>query len=173
MQGVYFAWIWLARAADFTMDGLISMESLGRNSATCSGGERLCVTWLFPPTPFHKESCTYSTRSIHSDPPVCQILHLIILQINHKITTHDLSLFWEKWLGESLNFSFNQYRMQSCINPFFIHLSRQGKHFFLMYIHSKCYISNTFQSLFLFSVWFSKALRKVGASVQRTLLFFV
>lgn len=28
MQGVYFAWLWSARAADFTMDGLISVEAL-------------------------------------------------------------------------------------------------------------------------------------------------
>lgn len=26
--GSYFAWLWLARAADFTMDGLISVEGL-------------------------------------------------------------------------------------------------------------------------------------------------
>lgn len=38
MQGVYFAWLWLARAADFTMDGLISVEAL----ALTAHGRDLC-----------------------------------------------------------------------------------------------------------------------------------
>ena len=38
MLGVYFAWLWLARAADFTMDGLISVEPL----ALTAPGRDLC-----------------------------------------------------------------------------------------------------------------------------------
>lgn len=44
MQGVYFAWLWLARAADFTMDGLISVEAL----ALTPHGRDLChMPWVW------------------------------------------------------------------------------------------------------------------------------
>ena len=45
--GSYFAWLWLARAADFTMDGLISVEGLvlsDHGKAFCHTNERICVS---------------------------------------------------------------------------------------------------------------------------------
>lgn len=48
MGGVsYFAWLWLARAADFTMDGLISVERLvfsDHGKGFCHSNERICVS---------------------------------------------------------------------------------------------------------------------------------
>lgn len=43
----YFAWLWLARMADFTMDGLISVEGLvlsDHGKAFCHRNERICVS---------------------------------------------------------------------------------------------------------------------------------
>lgn len=54
----YFAWLWLARAADFTMDGLISVEGLvlsDHGKAFCHRNERICVSWLFLWHPFTRK----------------------------------------------------------------------------------------------------------------------
>lgn len=68
MQGVYFAWLWLARAADFTMDGLISVEAL----ALTAHGTDLChMPWGVKGFVYIDSSPdTLSQGSLHLPPTV-------------------------------------------------------------------------------------------------------
>lgn len=103
MQEVYFAWLWLARAADFTMDGLISVEAL----ALTAHGKDLChMPWWWkalciltdPLTPFQKETCTYHVQyKIHSLRLSLFVIQYIIIE-THKWLYHtvDSPLFREK-----------------------------------------------------------------------------
>lgn len=74
MQGVYFAWLWLARVADFTMNGLISEEVLaptahGRDLCRLPWGcEALCIVTVSPDS-FSQGSLIYDPEcEIHSLP---------------------------------------------------------------------------------------------------------
>lgn len=90
MQGVYFAWLWLARAADFTMDGLISVEALaltahGRDLCRMPWGCRALCILTVPLTPFQKESCTHELQyKIHS---LCPLLKSYT--VHNCIKTHN------------------------------------------------------------------------------------
>lgn len=83
MQGVYFAWLRLARAADFTMDGLISAEAL---ALTAHGRDLYRMPWgvkgfVHPdssPDTLSPAPTIYSIRSFHFVPYSSHTLHMYI-----------------------------------------------------------------------------------------------
>lgn len=76
--GSYFAWLWLARAADFTMDGLISVEAgllWSWEGLLPQQWKDLCILTV-PLTPFHKKIDPLLNQSIFSIKVTADKVHI-------------------------------------------------------------------------------------------------